>query len=191
MQKFLFHGQNSRFCPWIRGISATENKWYNYFYYIQNGLYKRGISAFNKLVGQKDAIITALNISLATAFDLSPLKAEQTELESEMSVVSDLIEKCIHENACVALDQNEYQQRYDELTDRFENIKAQYETLEETIRSKQSRKAAVEAFLKTLEKAELLDTFETSLWCGLVDYVTDYSNVDVLFTFKNGQEVRA
>ena len=149
------------------------------------------VSAFNKLVGQKDAIITALNISLATAFDLSSLKADQTELESEMAVVSDLIEKCIHENACVALDQNEYQQRYDELTDRFENIKAQYETLEETIRSKQSRKAAVEAFLKTLEKAELLDTFETSLWCGLVDYVTVYSNDDVRFTFKNGQEVRA
>ena len=119
------------------------------------------------------------------------MKADQTELESEMAVVSDLIEKCIHENAHVALDQDEYQKRYDELTERFEGIKAQYETLEETIRSKQSRKAAIEAFLKTLEKAELLDTFETSLWCGLVDYVTVYSNDDVRFTFKNGQEVRA
>ena len=108
-----------------------------------------------------------------------------------MAVVSDLIEKCIHENACVALDQNEYQKRYDELTNRFENIKAQYETLEETIRSKQSRKAAIETFLETLTTADLVDDFDTALWCGLVDFVTVYSKDDVRFTFKNGQEIRS
>lgn len=51
------------------------------------------ISAANKLITQKEAIITALTASLATAFDLTDLKTEQAELESEMAVVFDLIEK--------------------------------------------------------------------------------------------------
>lgn len=57
--------------------------------------------------------------------------------------------------------------------------------------SKQSRRARIEAFLRALEKAELVEKFETGLWCGLVDYATVYAKNDVRFTFKNGQEIRA
>lgn len=89
------------------------------------------------------------------------------------------------------IDQVEYKKRYDGLTARFDTAKARYEALDETIRSKQSRRAKIEAFLEVLEKAELVDKFETALWCGLVDYVTVHSKDDVRFTFKNGQEIRA
>ena len=128
------------------------------------------VSVVNQLITQKDAIIAALTVSLDTAFDLTDLKAEQAELESEMAVVSDLIEKCIYENAHVALDQVEYQKRYDGLTARFDAAKARYEAL---------------------AKAELVNKFETTLWCGLVDFVTVYNKDDVRFSFKNGQEIRA
>lgn len=68
---------------------------------------------------------------------------------------------------------------------------ARYEALDETIRSKQSRWAEIEAFLSSLEKAELVERFETGLWCGLADYATVYAKDDVRFTFNNGQEIRA
>ena len=149
------------------------------------------VSAANKLITQKDAIVAALTASLDTAFDLTTLKAEQVELESEIAAVSDLIEKCIYENAHVALDQVEYQKRYDGLTERFDTAKARHEALDETIRSKQSRRATIETFLATLAEANLVDTFDTALWCGLVDFMTIHSKDDVRFTFKNGQEIRA
>lgn len=149
------------------------------------------VSAVNKLITRKDKIISALTASLDTAFDAASLKSEQDELAGEMAAASDLIEKCIYENAHVALDQGEYQKRYDELTARFDTAKARYEALDETIRSKQSRWAEIEAFLSSLEKAELVDNFETSLWCGLADYMTVYAKDDVRFTFRNGQEIRA
>jgi len=149
------------------------------------------VSSVNQLITQKDAIIAALTASLDTAFDITALKAEQAELESEMMVVSDLIQKCINENAHVALDQVEYQKRYDGLTARFDTAKARHEALDETIRSKQSRRATIEAFLATLKDANLMETFDIALWCGLVDFVTVHSKDDVRFTFKNGQEVRA
>ena len=79
----------------------------------------------------------------------------------------------------------------DGLTARFDAAKARYESLDETIRSKQSRRATIEDFLTTLKKANLVDTFDTALWCGLVDFATVYSKDDVRFTFKNGQEIKA
>ncbi len=148
------------------------------------------VSAVNQLIGQKDTIITALTASLDTAFDLTVFKAEQAELESEMMVVSDLMQKCIYENAHVALDQVEYKKRYNGLTERFNAAKARYESMDETIRNKQSRRATIETFLRTLAKADLIDKFDTVLWCGLVDFVTVFSKNDVRFTFKNGQEIR-
>ncbi len=148
-------------------------------------------SAVNQLIGQKNAIITALTASLDAAFDLTDLKAEQTELESEMAVVSDLIEKCIYENAHVALDQEEYQKRYDGLTTRFNTAKVRFDAVKDAIHGKQSRRATIEAFLAALAEANLVDKFDTALWCGLVDFVTVHSKDDVRFTFKNGQEIRA
>ena len=149
------------------------------------------VSAVNQLITQKDAIIAALTVSLDTAFALAGLKAEQAEVESEMAVVSALIEKCIYENAHVALDQVEYQKRYDGLTARFDTAKARHEALDEAIRSKQSRRATIEACLATLAEANLVDTFDTALWCGLVDFVTVHSTDDVRITFRNGMEIKA
>ena len=149
------------------------------------------VSAVNQLIWQKEAIIAALTGSLDAAFDLTDLKAEQVELESEMAVVSDLIEKCIYENAHTVLDQEEYQKRYDGLTARFDATKTRLEAVEDAIHSKQSRRAKIEAFLEALAKTELVDTFDIALWCGLVDFVTIHGKDDVRFTFKNGQEIRA
>lgn len=150
------------------------------------------VSAVNQLITQKDAIITALTASLDTAFDLTALKAEQTELESEMTVVSDLMQKCIYENAHVALDQVEYQKRYDGLTARYDTAKARYDEVNAAISDKQARQAQIEAFLETLRAQDgLVEKFEVSLWCGLVDFITVYAKDDVRFTFKHGGEIRA
>lgn len=147
------------------------------------------VSAVNQLIGQKEAIIAALTASLDAAFDFTNLKVEQTELESEMAVISDLIEKCIYENAHVAIDQGEYQKRYDCLTARFDATKTRLEAVEDAIHSKQSRRSTIEAFLATLAETNLVDEFDTALWCGLVAFVTVHSKDDVRFTFKNGQEI--
>ena len=144
-----------------------------------------------RVAGAKAAVIDAVIGAVLPALDTSGLETESATLEEELTVVSDLMQKCIYENAHVALDQVEYKKRYDGLTARFDTAKARYEALDETIRSKQSRRAKIEAFLEVLEKAELVDKFETALWCGLVDYVTVHSKDDVRFTFKNGQEIRA
>lgn len=56
--------------------------------------------------------------------DLTPLQAQETALIEEVQMLADAVEKCIYENAHVALDQTEYQKRYDGLVHRYDEAKA-------------------------------------------------------------------
>ena len=125
-------------------------------------------------------------------FDTKDLESEQDHLLQETQVVSDMVQQCIYENAHVALDQTEYQKRYDALTQRFDKAKARLETVMEEISQRQTQRAAYEAFLTAFEKLpDTLTEFTLDNWHGLVDYATVYAEDDIRFTFKNGQEVKA
>jgi len=150
------------------------------------------ISAVNKLISQRETIISVFSEAIRTALDTTQLESTASELESEMAVVSDQMQKCIYENARVALDQDEYKRRYDELTARFDMAKARYDEITATIADKDNRKATIEQFLHTLsEQEQMVETFDKNLWCGLVDYVTVYTRDDIRVTFRNGTEIQA
>lgn len=103
-----------------------------------------------------------------------------------------MVQQCICENARIALDQTEYQKRYDGLTQRFDKAKARLEAVMQEIHEKQIQRANYEAFLTAFEKLPAQITeFSLDSWHSLVDYVTVYAEGNILVTFKNGQEVKA
>lgn len=129
---------------------------------------------------------------LALAFDLAPLQTQEAALIEEVQMLADAVEKCIYENAHVALDQTEYQKRYDGLVHRYDEAKAQLDSIAEQIADKKARRATIEEFLKVLEEQDgLVTEFQTNLWCGLVDFVIVHSADDVRITFRNGIEIKA
>lgn len=98
--------------------------------------------------------------------------------------------KCIYENANVALDQTEYQKRYDGLVHSYDEAKL--DTITEQIVDKKARKATIEGFLKILQEQDRLVTeFQPNLWCGLLDFVTVHFADDVRITFRNSTEIKA
>ena len=98
-----------------------------------------------------------------------------------------MMEESIRQNATVALDQAEYQKRFDSLRQRFETAKQQHGEISDRISDMKSRKAAMEDFLKLLKKQEdEVTVFSDGLWTGLLDYATVYADGRLTFTFKNG-----
>ena len=89
-----------------------------------------------------------------------------------------------------ALDQEEYQKRYDSLVERFDATKANLELTTEQIKDKITRHKNLEIFLDELQKQDsLISEFDPLLWNSLVDYVTVYEKKEVQVTFKNGIEI--
>ena len=134
--------------------------------------------------------IKAYEKAVATVFNLTELTAKQSEYRDEMEVISQMMQQCIRENATVALDQTEYQERFNALSIRFESAKEKYTAVAAQISDKQSRKAQMDDFLKFLKAQDgKLTEFSDSLWLGLLDYAIIYADGRMTFTFKNGAAI--
>ena len=145
------------------------------------------VKAANKLLEDKDEIIANFESMKDVLYDTGPLETKQTELQNEMEIITELIQQCINENANVALDQGEYQRRYDGLVQRFDTTKEDLEKVSGQIKEKVTRRQTMAAFLDELKKQdELLTDFDQLLWHSLVDYIIVFEKDKVQVNFKNG-----
>ena len=101
-----------------------------------------------------------------------------------------LVERCVTDNARVALDQDEYTQRYNGLVSRYEAVKAQFDEVTQAVADKADRKKLLEQFLHTVEGQAPVTEFDERLWSSLVDFVTVYSEKGIRVTFKDGTEIQ-
>ena len=122
--------------------------------------------------------------------DTSDLESESQRLMDERNVLSDRVQKCISENARIAQDQTDYQKRYDELVNRYETTKDNYDKTEKSIKGRHAKAERLGAFVKALAAQDASVTeFDEGLWGTIVDFMTVYSKEDISVTFKDGTEI--
>ena len=140
---------------------------------------------------KKCGIIVIYELVLSRSLDTTALEGELTELEAEINIAAELIEECIKENAHVALDQAEYQKRYDALVARFDKAKGRQTEVTDLIAERKARKHQIESYLNELRGWEPLTEFRDTDWLAMVDYITVHSKKDIRVTFKDGTEIKA
>ena len=149
------------------------------------------LRAANKVVDQKEQFIAIYEQVLMKSLDTTALESELSELEAEINIAAELIEDCINENAHVALDQTEYQKRYDALVARFDKAKGRQTEVTDLIAERKARKHQIESYLNELRGREPLTEFRDTDWLAMVDYITVHSKMDIRVTFKDGTEIKA
>ena len=146
----------------------------------------------NKLLSDKSSVIANFQTIKTALFDTAALELEASELQSEMAVVMEMLHKSIEENARTAMNQDEYQKRYEGLASRYDAVKARHDGITAQISQIKATGDAMECFIAELRKQEgLISTFDERLWYSLLDFATVYSENDVRFTFKDGTEKKA
>jgi hypothetical protein len=150
------------------------------------------ISAANKLITDKHTIISDFRLIEDTLVDTAALEKSLTELKSEKEVIEQLSQKYIAENARKPLNQDEYNKRFDSLTDRETLVIKQINETENEIADKKSRKKIFRKFISDLEQQNsILTEFDSALWNSLVDYITVKTDGSIEVTFKNGVSIEA
>jgi hypothetical protein len=99
------------------------------------------------------------------------------------------MEQAIQNNARVALDQEKYNQEFDEMTERFNGVKKKYDAINEKIEDKKTRHIQAGRFIKTLLSEDEMATFSPLLWQSLLDYATVSRDGNLTFIFRNGMEI--
>ncbi len=102
-----------------------------------------------------------------------------------MRVISEKMQALILENATIALDQEEYQKRFQGMSDRFDQAKEQKIQVEKQTAGKKARLGEIEEYMRMLKKQDgTVEEFNPELWRGLPDYVTVGDKL--VFTFRDG-----
>lgn len=148
------------------------------------------VAALNKLISKRDDIIAGLTEGADILYDTTALEAEKKRLWDEMCVLAEMVQAAINENAHVALDQKEYQKRYDELASRYDGVKAEHDKVAGQIATLISTKTAAQQFIGTLRGLpQKVTAFNPETWGKLLDHATVYTDGSVRFTFRNGIEI--
>ncbi|MDR0696680.1 MAG: hypothetical protein LBF68_03945 [Christensenellaceae bacterium] len=123
-------------------------------------------------------------------FATADLEKEAAELQGEMSITAELIEKCVDDNAHRKQDQTEHKACYETLADRYDKANSRHAELLETIADRKARRRAAELFLKEVVKRKApLDEFDEQFWYTMVDTVMVGGDGRLMFRFKDGTEI--
>lgn len=148
------------------------------------------LKSLNKLLANRDELIENVKLICDKLTDTSELEAEKEKYAEEMSLVADMVQAAMLENARIALDQEEYRQKNDVLSARFEAAKKKHDELAMQIEEIETRGQNLRHFQETLESLNgQVTEFDSDLWGSLVDYITVYENGEKTVTFRDGSVI--
>jgi len=155
-------------------------------------LQKAFVEAFNRIVENKDWLIEDYDAIIAMLTDTAELDKESKRLRDECAVVMELIRKCVDENAHSAMDQGEYQERYNGLVTRYEAAKKRLDTIADEKQARVAKRENITRFLDDLRRRDgIIEGFDEELWYATVETVTVSFSRELTFVFKNGAEIKA
>ena len=101
---------------------------------------------------------------------------------------------CFFCNSCFSRTvpyQNEYERKYADFTERYNDIKVEYDKISEQLENKKAQRKLFEGFIRALKKqGALVEEFDEGLRNSLVQEVIVRAKDDIRFVFKNRFEIK-
>ena len=155
----------------------------------EDALKEYAILALSFLIDNREALIEDGRLIRQVLSDHTEIDVELCEVETEISVVTQMIEKNISDNAQAPLDQDEYAKSYSGLTKRYQALQKRYTTLTQQREEKQFKADVLSGFLFELGELDLLDTeWKDNRFRATVERITVHNDGSLVFTFRNGSE---
>ena len=144
------------------------------------------MSAYNQLVTEKKEIIANAELVRKTLCATDALQIEKQRLEDELSMIVSMTQSIVTENARIAQDQDEYKK------DRYDETKAQYDSVAESIAAKEAKSVRLAEFISMMKAQKgVISEFDIGLWSSTVEYVTVDRSKGITVTFRDGTEIKS
>ena len=149
------------------------------------------LQAANIAITEREELISVFESYMAPKLATDALERELAEVETELNVVSSLIDNCIHENARIALNQTAYQEQIAVLEARLNQAEAKKAEVIAEITRRQAKRQEIDQHFQHLRKLNLLTEFRDDDWLAMVDCMTVHRKDEVWVTFKDGSKIKA
>ena len=148
------------------------------------------LAAFNQLLAQRDFIADDMQAIIRQLINTAELDAEKEALQVEMGIVSERIRQVVSQNASAALDQAEYNRKYDSLTERFHKAADRVKKIDAECARRKGQRREIETFRDAvLANDKPVTVFSTELWNATIDRMTVNLDGSVKMAFRNGIEI--
>ena len=126
-----------------------------------------------------------------TLTDTDFIDEDITDCEREMDLLTEMIRQTVMMNASASVSEEEYRRRYNDLTERFKVEEEKYAQLvAERDRMKEELAAIGGMILELTELKQLPIEFDEKLWFATVDHVTVYGDDTLVYSLRDGTEVK-
>lgn len=126
---------------------------------------------------------------MSERYDADALAKRRAELETEMEIVTELMQRQIALNATQALDQEAYQRQYDEYEARYNAARQALTEINAQQSALAARQGKIAEYISLLREQGLITEFNESLWYATVDQVRVLADGRLRFIFKDGTRI--
>ena len=148
------------------------------------------VRAMNGMIEDKDDLISEYKQISRRLTDHAALDFEAKLQTEEVDVLTELIRRCVAENATTPQDQEAYLERYGGLKARYEAATQQLKQIEDQRTERKQRRQKMLEFIRMLENSDgLLIEFDEGLWNATVEKVTVMVDGSMVFKWRNGTEL--
>ena len=147
------------------------------------------VTAFNRIIENKEEIISICEKVLSERYDADALAKRRAEFETEMEIVTELMQRQIALNATQALDQEAYQRQYDEYEARYNAARQALTEINAQQSALAARQGKIAEYISLLREQGLITEFNESLWYATVDQVRVLADGRLRFIFKDGTRI--
>ena len=159
-------------------------------HFTEEQLKNEFIKMFNTIIGNKDALISTVEIAIKTISDTSKIDKKISALQEKLKHSAEQIRSWINENAHREMNQAVYETEYQERTERYKKVEEEVSDLERERALMQNKyKEACNALNILKETKVPIGEFDENLFFGLVENITVKSKGELVFNFKDGTEI--
>ena len=145
--------------------------------------------AYNNLCVDKDIIIETTKELVDSLCDFEELDQKIIKESEDLDIIADKVHKMVMENANTAQDQEEYQERYDYLSGKYNEGKVKLNALQEERARRATQKELLELKINELEDADVLEEWNEGIFKMSVDEIL-VSKDELTFKFYIGESIK-
>jgi site-specific DNA recombinase len=154
---------------------------------VEDDIKLKFIEAYNLTMKDKKRIIQDSTEMIEFLTDISQLDKEIENLNDEMLVISELLNKMNKENSKSGMTQDDYSKKYGELMNRFERTKEKHEDLIKSKSEKKTQAINLKSIIANLKQVDdRLSDWNEHIWMLMVNSAVVHRDTSITFKLNNG-----
>ena len=143
------------------------------------------------IIENKEQVIKDCKELILERTDTTLIKEKEINLQGERDGLYNSMKELIEQNSHSKIDQIKYNERYEELRDRYDKATEKLSKIEDLKFEMRTKKHRAEEFIESLKQSsELLTEFDERTWYALIEKVIVNTDGSMNFEFKNGKIIK-